>query len=249
MNKEVLKDSIPPILKHLTDEYPIDFVLSLKSLQKILYESHCVWNPENQDNLCVWYCLAKALFKPKNKAMIVSKAKELMSKFYNIPLGKRNSRTNEINKFVKNYQGFNVIEYDDLANKFDLHITIYSYQFNIKNSYYEKLDEYNKKGSFEINLLQIMDEFENHCALITNLDKLLGSWVCPRCKSHVIFYSPNIERDKQKHLDKCSDKAKISFDSEPVPYIPQFTKNKLYAYCFAHNLHYEPIKYYITYDF
>jgi hypothetical protein len=36
---------------------------------------------------------------------------------------------------------------------------------------------------------------------------------------------------------------------EGQPCIPQFTKNPLYRYTFAHGLHCEPTRYYITYDF
>ncbi|OHT16978.1 hypothetical protein TRFO_41403 [Tritrichomonas foetus] len=87
--------------------------------------------------------------------------------------------------------------------------------------------------------------------LITDVEKLTGYWICPKCNSHCIFKDSHFKRNKEAHEKTCmGDKVSlVTLENEANPYIPQFTKNKLYTYTFAHKLHYGPIRYYITYDF
>ncbi|OHS95290.1 hypothetical protein TRFO_38632 [Tritrichomonas foetus] len=176
------------------EKYSSQYVLNVKQYSEILKNKY-IWHPENQDNLCVWYCLAKAMFKPPNQRMIISKAKELLAQFYNISLENRNSQNSPINQFVHSYQGF-IEEFEKISQFFNINLNIYVFNFSCNELDYELADSYKVQyPKCVINLLCLDNSVicdnpnyqdSSHMLLIKDVEKLTGYWICPKCDSHCI---------------------------------------------------------------
>ena len=223
----------------------------ITKLNYILSHNSNIWDRNNYDNsLCLWYCLAHALYSPPNQKVHNAKAIEMLCKFSDVDNGNIKNKNREAIQFARNYKGF-YGDPTDVCNKFNISITVWGVEYRSElKAYYEVLDAYKPKTEAEsetdtkhVNLLLLSKEQNNGCEhfmYIKNAELLTGMWLCPHCKNHIIHTDgskSHLKRDKEAHLKICMKKIdKLILDSDANPYIPQYTKNKLLTFC-------------ITYDF
>ena len=89
---------------------------------------------------------------------------------------------------------------------------------------------------------------------IKNVESLTGLLFCPKCKQLICRKDSHYgDRTFKRHTNKCDGNPvhakELKLEKLSLPYCPHILKNLQYAYCLANNIEYEPIKYYITYDF
>ena len=97
---------------------------------------------------------------------------------------------------------------------------------------------------------------KGHAMLIVpeKVERLVGIQFCPDCHQPIGKYDGNYhaQRTLDRHRKYCNGEFKqktLKLDKIEKPYCPHILKNKVYMYCLAHNIEYEPIRYYITFDF
>ena len=203
------------------------------------------------DNMCMF--ASYAFFREKDikgTKKILEQAKKYFLEFYDIKAGQKSAIAKDA---FRNYPGFNIAtEIDAFCNHFKVNVSIYHY--NDKQRYhlatqYEYDEEYDR-----LNLLLVAVGNKSHIMWIKNVESLTGLLFCPKCKQLICRRdSAHGDRTFKKHTNKCDGNPvhakELKLDKLSLPYCPHILKNLQYAYCLANNLSYEPIKYYITYDF
>jgi hypothetical protein len=206
------------------------------------------------------------LYSPPNQKPLQAKTIDMLCTFYKIENTNTKNHNREAVVFARNYKGF-VGDLTDVCNTFNISVTVFGVEYKPgKRLIYEVLGKYEPAlvlatDSIDlkhINLLPLFKEQNNghgHYLYIKNVEALMGFWLCPVCKNHIIKTDEkksHFKRDREHHLKTCqaelTDKI-VKLEIDAVPCAPQYTKNKLYTFCTAHNIIYQPTRFYITYDF
>ena len=203
------------------------------------------------DNMCMF--ASYAFFrnaKIDNAKKAFEHARKYFAEFYNISTERKYAHVKEA---IANYQGFNIAtEIDDFCNHFKVNVAIYHYNDNKR---YHLAAEYIADESYDkFNILLVAVGNKSHVMWVKNVESLTGLLFCPKCKQLICRKdSAHGERTMKRHINKCDGSPvhakELKLDNISLPYCPHILKNLQYAYCLANNLPYEPIKYYITYDF
>ena len=161
--------------------------------------------------------------------------------------------------FTKDYKGFDITNKDELKYYCDYYkCNINLYSFSESKDRYKLDNEYRFNDEYKIMhiLLVLLKNNKIHAMLIKNeefVEKLTGFRFCPKCKDVISRRDKNRndERDYNKHVEECDGtfKRKCRLDKKQKPYIPHIFKNKAYFRCLQYGVEYEPIRYYMTYDF
>ena len=160
-----------------------------------------------------------------------------------------NTNSKEYRDFIKSYEGFTIAtDMEGYCNYYKVNVSLFAYQ----NEKYFLQQEFVYNESYKmINIL--VHSF--HAMLIKNqnaVERLTEIVFCKECFQPIgKSKDPHLARKKRNHEKECAGKAgakKMKKPKEDV-YLPHIFKNRAYAYCLAHSIEYQPIRYYITYDF
>jgi hypothetical protein len=100
-----------------------------KQLKYVLSHNSQIWDPKNfEDNLCLWHCLAYALYNPPNEKSRHAKAVEMLCTFSGIDNGNKKSKNREAIMFANNYEGFGG-DMADVCTKFNICITVFGAEY------------------------------------------------------------------------------------------------------------------------
>ena len=163
----------------------------------------------------------------------------------------------------RRFDGLDLISTVKLFERYELNINIFTYDKETKS--YSSFDLSDLKASLKpfaqycfnneyitVNLLMLNIRDKFHLSYIKNLETLTGFMICPKCKSYCYNKNKgNSLKAFNRHVISCDGtfKKKINLNKVALPYLPHLFNNKAYLYAYAHNLSYEPIRYYATFDF
>ena len=235
------------------------------TIYETLQKNKQLWNPDNIP-MSLWYCLARALDNPNDKKQLKAKAMKRCCMFHGIENNGKNNQKSKATQFCEKYERFKG-DFIKLCTMFNIKIRIYMCNYKQgRNNYYDVYDVHEpndndcspeREEPEIVNLLILTPPYveQELYMYIKNSELFSGYWLCPICNHHMLEAdekSSHFKRDKEAHLKECKEEQKknrTKLEDLALPYIPQYTKNALYLFCKANNLNYEPIRYYITYDF
>ena len=216
--------------------------------------------PTEDDNFCFDY--VATMFKhPQMKPKDIYRKGRVYA-YKRVFNEEPNVNSSQYRLWCKEYKGF------DFTNDIKRYCDFY----HVNVDFYEKKCNETKtiKGSYALTHQHIEnDDYEKMSILLVSLkhrthamlilphqvDKLTGFVFCSKCQQVIARTDKNRNEDRalRRHLRHCTGKPTIKktcqLDEVAQPYIPHIMKNRTYAYCLAHNIKYEPIRYYITFDF
>jgi hypothetical protein len=169
--------------------------------------------------------------------------KELLFEYYDVKDDRK--------KFLKLYEGINLDEIKDFAEKMKVNVIVYEY--DEKKDIYQ-IDEENKAiinpNYKDFHVLYITNEIENlaHFLFISDAEKLTNSTICPYCKSRWFNKrDKNFQVNYRRHIKRCQKNngknvKDIKLDKISQPYIPHILSNKLYLNSILNKTEYEYTK-------
>ena len=223
------------------DDLPVEFL-----------KSKFVITDNEDDGLC-WYrflaiCLEPKLgeaktFKLKDRTQA---ARKLFCKDHGAEYTTRPTKAAQT--LLKSFNGMTLDEMKESAKKHQINVNIYCYD---KESNRYDIDQqwYDEKFEKTFNALLFSQDNVIHIMYITNAESLTNIWICPKCKSYAIR-GKNPKR-MEIHKAHCDGKFHKNYIPERVsmPYCPHILNHPVYEYCVAHDLKWQPQRYYMTYDF
>jgi hypothetical protein len=103
-----------------------------------------------------------------------------------------------------------------------------------------------------MNLLVTMWQGKEHVTLITNVDRLTGLLICPKC-GECVAKRDRAHDDKvfKEHVERCTGKRQkeVRLLYREQPYVPHIMKNPKMIDHLINNTVLEPLNEYMTYDF
>ena len=210
---------------------------------------------DEDENICMFYALAKAKNPSLKLNPVISIAKKLFATFYNL------STVKALKNKLANYQGMLPIEEQKFCDTFNVNIRYYFTEPDEQRyDVIGRIDTQNPdENTFLLNLLRIpLSKNKFHVVLIKDVERLTNLYICPHCNEYVhdkIKDRKNIGRF-EKHKEVCEKHGgkmfkEVSLKNLQFPYAPHIQKQLIFEFLLANNLqeYFQPTQYYITYDF
>jgi hypothetical protein len=187
------------------------------------------------DNICFWTALS-FFFYPEDQLekrvrdeTRIKQGKEIMLRYYD------NKEKVYNNKFLREYEGFNLDELFNVSEKLNVSIFIYQYNKEFNNYSLDEDNRFLKDGSevsAHILLVYSDDMKEAHYLPVINHEKLTGSKICLTCGAQWFdMKDNNYKRKYDAHVKKCEKNngkivKGIKLDKISRPFIPHLYSNK-----------------------
>ncbi len=213
--------------------------------------------PNDQYNFC-WDAVAVMFYNMKMKDKDVNqKARRFAYKrIYGV---EPNTASKEYKNFIRTYPGFDITNNTELKNFKDFYkvkIDIYTYDDKTKeyNLYFPGgSEEEEEEENEDYKLLSVL-LYCSHAILMNpeRVEMITKFLICPKCRVYAVRYNTKHGKARfDKHVEKCTGKFErnVNLNKISTPYCPHLLKNRVLLYCLAHDIPYEPITSYITFDF
>ena len=207
--------------------------------------------PTEDDNLCFDY--VATMFKhPQLKTKDMYRRGRCYA--YERVFGQKpNVNSQQYRQWIREYPGFDFTnDITHYCHFYQVNVDVYEKHHNSYTLTHQHIvhDDYAKLSMLLVSFNKII-----HAMLILphKVDRLTGFIFCDKCQQIIARGDDHSSRALKRHRKHCTGKVstqkRCMLDTTPQPYIPHIMKNRVYAYCLAHNINYQPIRYYITFDF
>ena len=214
-------------------------------------KSRFIYVPTSDDYFCWDYCYQLHLMSQRKDPIrynVIYKAgrRNAYKRIYN---KEPNTNSHEYRDFIKNYKGLNLsTDIENYCKFYRVNVQLFGYN----NCKYYLEHEYHYDDNYSM-MFVLVHNF--HAMLIKDdkaVQRLTEVIFCSKCHQPICRYNrKNLQKQIRTHANSCSGRAGSKRMIKPTEqvYLPHIFKNPVYAYCLAHNIEYQPIRYYITYDF
>jgi hypothetical protein len=131
-------------------------------------------------------------------------------------------------QFIRDYPGFNInTEGKEFCQRTGINVRFYAYA-PLKNQYYLSHELEYEGNTHVMNLLVTMWQGKEHVTLITNVDRLTGLLICPKCGECVAKRDrPHYDKVFTDHVERCTGKRRkeVRVLYREQPYVPHIMKN------------------------
>lgn len=203
---------------------------------------------QNEDNNCVFYCIAAHLDHEYNKKRMVKPAKECFSKWCKF------KGIDYSPKVFKEAKRIDLMQFDELEQCFDLSINVF--EMDLETESVSKIRDGTSVGVQDRcadssiregdNILNILD-FNGHALYITDINMVLAKYPCGQCG--MVFKTCNeLKYHKQNNKDTCQFVSVFKFPKQPKNYQPNENAIKKLMLKYDLDLDFY-IDHFIVYDF